>query len=88
MEPTRERINEIVAEGSGFSAVSITADFDLVNVYDQPFPEIIGMVIALEDEWDIELSDDDVAIWRTVGDVYRTLGVGAGPSVTEGGETP
>ena len=87
MSVTRERINEIVAEGSGFSADEITGDFDLVNVYDEPFPEVIGMVVALEDEWDIELSDDDVEGWRTVGDIYRTLGVTtpAETPVPEGG---
>ncbi len=68
---TFERIRELLAEQLELDADSITMDSDIMEDFDADSLDVVDMIMALEDEYSIEIPDEDVATFRTVGDVVR-----------------
>ena len=68
---TFERIRELLAEQLELDADQITMDSDIMEDFDADSLDVVDMIMALEDEYEIEIPDEDVENFRTVGDVVR-----------------
>lgn len=51
----------------------LTEDLSLADDLGLDSLDSMGVVVDLETEFDIEITDDQIESWRTVGDVIRTV---------------
>ena len=68
---TFERIRELLAEQLELEADQITMDSDIMEDFEADSLDVVDMIMALEDEYNIEIPDEDVELFHTVGDVVR-----------------
>lgn len=66
-----EKIQEIVAEKLSIDADEITLDSSFVDDLNADSLDIVELIMALEDELDMEIPDEDVEGFKTVGDVVE-----------------
>ncbi len=64
---------KILAEISGKDADAITPDMELVAHLNIDSPQALQLLVALEEAFDIEISDEDAAKMDTVQDVLGYL---------------
>lgn len=64
-----EKIRDLLAEQLDISADSITPESDIIDDLEADSLTVLDMVMTLEDEFDIEIPDEDVEKLRTVGSV-------------------
>ncbi len=64
-----EKIKDIVAEQLGKDAQDITMDSTFVEDLGADSLDVVELVMALEDEFDIEIDEDEAGNISTVGDV-------------------
>jgi acyl carrier protein len=66
-----ERIRSIVADQLGVELGDCTADARILDDLGADSLDVVELVMALEDAFDIEVSDADVEHIRTIGDVEK-----------------
>ncbi len=66
-----ERIQEIIADKLGIDVEEITSDAAFVEDLNADSLDIVELIMALEDELDLEIPDEDVEGFVTVGDVVN-----------------
>ncbi|MGH6691820.1 MAG: acyl carrier protein [Gammaproteobacteria bacterium] len=66
-----ERIRSIVADQLGVELGDCTADARILDDLGADSLDVVELVMALEDAFDIEVADDDVEQIRTIGDVEK-----------------
>ena len=71
MESTFEKIRGFLAEQLGIEPEKITMDSDLLNDFEADSLDVVDMVMTLEDEFGVEVPDEQIENFRTVGDVVR-----------------
>lgn len=64
-----EKIRDLLAEQLDIPADSITPESDIIDDLEADSLTELDMVMTLEDEFDIEIPDEDVEKLRTVGSV-------------------
>ena len=64
-----EKIRDLLAEQLDIPADSITPEIDNIADLEADSLTVLDMVMTLEDEFDIEIPDEDVEKLRTVGSV-------------------
>lgn len=64
-----EKIRDLLAEQMDIPADSITPESDIIDDLEADSLTVLDMVMTLEDEFDIEIPDEDVEKLRTVGSV-------------------
>ena len=64
-----EKIRDLLAEQLEIPADSITPESDIIDDLEADSLTVLDMVMTLEDEFDIEIPDEDVEKLRTVGSV-------------------
>ena len=64
-----EKIRDLLAEQLNIPADSITPESDIIDDLEADSLTVLDMVMTLEDEFDIEIPDEDVEKLRTVGSV-------------------
>ena len=64
-----EKIRDLLAEQLDIPADSITPESDIIDHLEADSLTVLDMVMTLEDEFDIEIPDEDVEKLRTVGSV-------------------
>jgi acyl carrier protein len=64
-----ERIREIVAGQLGVEANEVVAEASILDDLGADSLDVVELVMALEEEFDIEVPDEDVEGMRTVADV-------------------
>lgn len=64
-----EKIRDLLAEQLDIPAGSITPESDIIDDLEADSLTVLDMVMTLEDEFDIEIPDEDVEKLRTVGSV-------------------
>ena len=64
-----EKIRDLLAEQLDIPADSITPQSDIIDDLEADSLTVLDMVMTLEDEFDIEIPDEDVEKLRTVGSV-------------------
>lgn len=66
-------IRTCIAQQLNIPVDSITADSKLVDDLKADSLDIVELVTSLEEEYNIEISDEDIKNIRTVGDVVRFI---------------
>ncbi len=73
-----DRIKKILVEDLHVEAAEITLDAELINDLGINSLELADLICACEEEFDIEICDDDLREFITVGDVVKYLEENAG----------
>ena len=68
MAAVYERLQSIVAEQLGVEADQVVRDAEFVADLNADSLDMVELVMSLEEEFGVEISDEDVETIRTVGD--------------------
>lgn len=68
-----ERIREIMCEQLDLEEDSVTMESDIMEDFEADSLDLVDLVISLEDEFNMEVPDDQIENFRTVGDVVRYI---------------
>lgn len=68
-----ERVREIICSQLDLDEDRITMDSDILEDFDADSLDLVDLVMSLEDEFGIEVPDDQVENFHTVGDVVRYI---------------
>ena len=68
---TFERIRELLAEQLDIDEDKITMDSDILEDFEADILDVVDMVMTLEDEFGVEVPDEQIENFHTVGDVVR-----------------
>jgi acyl carrier protein len=66
-----EKIQEIIADKLSVDAQDITLDSSFIDDLNADSLDIVELIMALEDELDLEIPDEEVEGFKTVGDVVN-----------------
>ncbi len=70
---TFEKISAMLAEQLSIDEDKITMESDILDDFDADSLDIVDMIMNLEDEFGVEVPDEEVENLRTVGDVVRYI---------------
>lgn len=68
-----EKVAAILAEQLDAEEESITLETNLVDDLGADSLDVVDLVMTLEDEFDMEIPDEDIENVRTVGDIVKYL---------------
>ena len=68
-----EKMKEIIADQLGVSEDEVTFEASFKEDLDADSLDLFELVMALEEEYDVEIPSDDLAELNTVGDVINYL---------------
>jgi acyl carrier protein len=68
-----EKIQEIIADQLGINPDDITPESSFIDDLGADSLDIVELLMAFSDEFDIEISDEDAEDISTVGDVLEYL---------------
>lgn len=69
---TFEKIQEIIANQLGISDVdSITMSTSLINDLDADSLDAVEIIMAIEDEFGIEIPDEEAEAFKNIGDIVE-----------------
>ena len=68
-----EKMKEIIADQLGVSEDEVTLEASFKEDLDADSLDLFELVMALEEEYDVEIPSDDLADLNTVGDVINYL---------------
>ncbi|MBS6599651.1 MAG: acyl carrier protein [Clostridium sp.] len=66
-----EKIKEIIADKLSVDPESITLEASFIDDLNADSLDIVELIMALEDELEMEIPDEDVENFKTVGDVVN-----------------
>lgn len=66
-----EKIKEIVADKLSVNMDDITLETDFIEDLNADSLDIVELIMSLEDELEMEIPDEDVEGFKTVGDVVN-----------------
>ena len=66
-----EKIQEIIADKLSIDVEEITLDSSFIVDLNADSLDIVELIMALEDELEMEIPDEDVENFKTVGDVVN-----------------
>ncbi len=66
-----ERIKEIIAEQLNVNKESVTLDTHLMKDLEADSLDAVEIIMAIEDEYEIEIPDEDAEKFHSVGDIVR-----------------
>jgi acyl carrier protein len=66
-----ERIREILMDQLDLEEEKITMDADIVEDLEADSLDVVDLVMSLEDEYSLEVPDDQIENFHTVGDIVR-----------------
>ena len=70
---TSERVKSIIVEQLGVPAEDVTEGASFIEDLGADSLDIVELVMALEEEYDIEISDEDAEKIQTVGDAVNYI---------------
>ena len=68
-----ERIREIICDQLDFEEDKVTMDSDIMEDFEADSLDVVDLVMSIEDEFGLEVPDDQIENFRTVGDVVRYI---------------
>lgn len=66
-----EKIRDIIADKLSVNAEDVTLESSFIDDLNADSLDIVELIMALEDELDMEIPDEDVENFKTVGDVVN-----------------
>lgn len=66
-----EKIRDIIADKLSVNAEDVTVKSSFIDDLNANSLDIVELIMALEDELDMEIPDEDVENFKTVGDVVN-----------------
>jgi len=72
-EMVLERVREIISSQFGIDEDQITEDTDIIDDLGADSLDVMEMMMGLEDEFSLSISEDTVSSLSTVGDVVRLI---------------
>ena len=73
MEALSVRVHSIVTDQLGVDKDSLSPEANLLDDLGADSLDVVELVMALEEEFSIEVPDDDVENIRTVGDIVQYI---------------
>jgi acyl carrier protein len=75
MEQLSKKVNSIIGEKLGVSdSTSLVPEANLLDDLGADSLDVVEVVMALEEEFNIEVPDKDVESIRTIGDIVQYVG--------------
>ena len=68
-----ERIREIICDQLDWEEDKVTMDSDIMEDFEADSLDVVDLVMSIEDEFGLEVPDDQIENFRTVGDVVRYI---------------
>lgn len=68
-----EKIREILAQQFEVSAESISADTNIVDDLGADSLDVVELIMSVEDEFGVQISDEDAAQLATVGKIVEYI---------------
>ncbi len=68
-----EKIKELLAEQLDASADDMSMDTDIANDLGADSLDVVELLMAIEDEFDIEIPDDKIEVIKTIGDLVKYI---------------
>ena len=68
-----ERIREIICDQLDLEEDKVTMDYDIMEDFEADSLDVVDLVMSIEDEFGLEVPDDQIENFRTVGDVVRYI---------------
>ena len=68
-----ERIREIICDQLDLVEDKVTMDSDIMEDFEADSLDVVDLVMSIEDEFGLEVPDDQIENFRTVGDVVRYI---------------
>ena len=68
-----ERIRQILGDQLDLDEGKISMDSDIVEDLEADSLDVVDLVMTIEDEFGMEVPDDQIENFRTVGDVVRYI---------------
>ena len=68
-----ERIREIICDQLDLEEDKVTMDSDIIEDFEADSLDVVDLVMSIEDEFGLEVPDDQIENFRTVGDVVRYI---------------
>ncbi len=68
-----EKVKKVVAEQMGVDEASISKDTSFVDDLGADSLDVVELIMALEEEFDMEFSDGEAADIKTIGDVVEYI---------------
>lgn len=68
-----ERIRQILMDQLDLEEEKITMESDIVEDLEADSLDVVDLVMSIEDEYGLEVPDDQIENFRTVGDVVRYI---------------
>ena len=68
------KLRELLAEEMGVSPGFIQPESRLVEDLGMDSLDALEVAMALEEEFDVDISDDELATWETVADIQSRIG--------------
>ncbi len=77
-EEVFDRVKTIIAEKLGVEEDEITIDSDLTEDLGADSLDLVDLVMAFEDEFNLKVDDEQIESISTVGDIIEQIGKGLG----------
>ena len=68
-----ERIREIICDQLDLEEDKVTMDSDIMEDFEADSLDVVDLVMSIEVEFGLEVPDDQIENFRTVGDVVRYI---------------
>lgn len=68
-----ERIREIICDQLDLEEDKVTMDSDIIEDFDADSLDIVDLVMSFEDEFGLEVPDEQIEAFHTVGDIVRYI---------------
>ena len=68
-----ERIRQILVDQLDLEEEKITMEADIVEDLEADSLDVVDLVMTMEDEFGVEVSDEQIENFRTVGDIVRYI---------------
>lgn len=68
-----DRIREILCEQLDLDESKVTMESDIINDFEADSLDVVDLIMSLEDEFSLEVPDDEIENFHTVGDIVKYI---------------